>query len=162
MATTTAAHTCTTHGDTAEQTPAERLAGLRACLAAALGEEAAVDEHGGDVDQLAAMAANLDGPRPRTTRAARPRVRRTPRQVPAHLAAAIAAAEALPVFDRAHAPVEDFTCALSLPHGGQDVPVEFVEELVPSGMHHKVRCAQGHVTNGVPVRRYRSSSVTAG
>ena len=85
-----------------------------------------------------------------------------PAKMPAHLAAALDALAELPVFDRAAAAIDDFTCALSLPHNGQDVPVEFVDELVPSGLHRKVRCAHGHVTNGIPVRRYRSSSITIG
>jgi hypothetical protein len=58
-----------------------------------------------------------------------------------------------PVFDSANAPVEDFTC--SRYHADGDVTVEFVDELVPSGLHRKVRCADGHVTNGMPVARYR-------
>jgi len=85
MTTTTAApHTCPTCAAPADpdQTPDERLAGLLACLAAEraeLTDYLITDEHGGDVDQLAAMAANLDGPRPRTTGAAHPRRPRTPR-----------------------------------------------------------------------------------
>lgn len=29
-----------------------------------------------------------------------------------------------------------------------------VDELVPSGFHHKVKCANGHVTNGIPPERF--------
>lgn len=56
-----------------------------------------------------------------------------------------------PVFESATAPVEDFTCSAC----GQDVPVQFTDELVPSGLHRKVRCPAGHVTNGMPVKRFR-------
>jgi hypothetical protein len=58
-----------------------------------------------------------------------------------------------PVFDSANAPVEHFTCSRF--HAEGDVDVEFVAELVPSGLHRKVKCADGHVTNGMPVARYR-------
>lgn len=61
-----------------------------------------------------------------------------------------------PVFDPANAPIEDFTCSWT--HPGGDVPVTFIDELIPSGMHHKVICPDGHVTNGIPVARYRVSS----
>lgn len=73
----------------------------------------------------------------------------------AQLAAARKAMNDLPIFDRRTAPIEDYTCSSSV--HAQDVPVEFVDELVPSGMHRKVCCADGHVTNGIPVARYRSA-----
>lgn len=78
-----------------------------------------------------------------------------PKLTPAQVAAAHKAMNELPIFESATAPVSDFTCAIC--RKGHDVPVEFVAELVPSGLHHKVRCADGHVTNGIPVARYRSS-----
>lgn len=56
-----------------------------------------------------------------------------------------------PVFESATAPIEDFTCSVCR----EDVPVTFTDEDVPSGLHRKVRCAAGHVTNGMPVARYR-------
>jgi len=37
---------------------------------------------------------------------------------------------------------------------------EETAELVPSGAHHKVKCANGHVTNGMPPRASRNSAET--
>ncbi|GAB3000898.1 MULTISPECIES: hypothetical protein [Amycolatopsis] len=34
------------------------------------------------------------------------------------------------------------------------------DELVPSGVHYKVRCASGHVTNGIPPARFRNTTAT--
>jgi hypothetical protein len=41
-------------------------------------------------------------------------------------------------------------------------PEDTVEtnELVPSGVHYKVRCASGHVTNGIPPARFRNTTST--
>ncbi|MFE0025474.1 hypothetical protein [Amycolatopsis sp. NPDC059021] len=34
------------------------------------------------------------------------------------------------------------------------------DELVPSGVHYKVRCASGHVPNGMPPARFRNTTAT--
>lgn len=65
------------------------------------------------------------------------------------LAAARKAITDRPPFDPAKASIEDFTCSFCR----ETVPVEWTDEMAPSGTHHKVRCSSGHITNGIPAKR---------
>ncbi|MFD8493364.1 hypothetical protein [Amycolatopsis sp. NPDC059657] len=44
---------------------------------------------------------------------------------------------------------ENYACVICLSE-----TVTFTDTLIPSGMHPQIRCEHGHVTNGMPARRF--------
>lgn len=63
--------------------------------------------------------------------------------------AAIARANALPVPD--HNDITHWCCVACL---SEDVT--WSDDMLPSGLRPKVTCSNGHTTNGMPVKRFRT------
>lgn len=42
-------------------------------------------------------------------------------------------------------------------YGCSSLNIEEIDELVPSGLHKKVRCEHGHVTYGIPIAAFRNT-----